>query len=279
MRGITNLVVGKPVYMYFWVNLAISLKLHNDYPIQLVTQKNLLNYIPPYCHLYDFLTIIDDKDVYSEDRIAAGKAKVNLYKYLKFDETVYLDVDGLCINEITDLFENSKDYVLQHDQLHWANEDDIRSHFKLDGQPLYGSNSSYQFIRKGDLAEKIFSEAAKAINNPLPLNKQSNNWFNMQPDELYYAIGMVRAGISEKPYRKQPYPIYFKPRTDYKDLIPLNEIIRRHYILGCYGSDRYNHKSIAKLYDKLNQNNWYKLLGENAIYKYHYLMKAKHKGR
>lgn len=280
MKGIVNLVIGSQVYMYFAANMMVSLKLHNDYPIQLITQKHLLNYIPDYCHLYDDITFIDPKDIYEDDKIAAGKAKVNIYKYLKYDESVYLDVDGLCIRELSDLFDNEQDYILQHDKLHWADDKHIIEHFKLKkDDKLFGSNSSYQFIRKGKLCEKIFSEAAKAIEDPLPLNKQSNNWFNMQPDELYLAIGMCRAGVDYNPYRKHKYPIYFKPRSSYTNIIPIQEIVKNHYVMGCYGSDRYNAKSIGKLYDKLNQKNWYKALNEMPIFKYHGLMTTKHRGR
>lgn len=279
-RGVTFLIIGRPTYAYFYANMALSIRRHSpDIKIQAIFEKGLQNYIYPKLHIWDKFTVIDEQDCYVEGRLAPGKAKVNLYKYYEWDETLYLDVDGIALKDITPLFEQERDFVIQKDTMHWAGDDNIINHFGVDKEYIHGSNSSMQFIRKGETAKKIYKEAAKAMENPLPLDKQSNNWFNMQPDELYFGVGMARAKY-KNPYF-EGWPVYFRTKLAYGAIKPIKEVIKDHYIIGSYGDERYNHKSIRRYYDGQNILNWQNHLQENPPneYKHFYLMKKKHKKR
>lgn len=275
-RGITLLATGNPAYMYFAVNMMISIRTHTQLPIQLICSEGMVDHIPPFERLWDDLAIIDHKDSHIEERLSPGKAKVNLYKYYKWDEVLYLDVDGILLKDPEPLFDIDGFFKVQKDAMHWANDDVIKRHFKLKGDfRIYGLNSSLQVIKKGEQSKKLYEGAAKAMEDPLPLDKQENEWFGWYPDELYFSIGIGKAGIKD-PYFNPPYPIYFRTRADYGPPLKIEEIAKNHYGMGCFGGLRYNHRSVAKVYDKLI-NNWSgELLKRNIRYKFHDLMGRKH---
>jgi len=278
-RGVSLLVVGKPSYARFYANMALSIRKHSpDLKIQAIFEKGLSKHLYPFLQVWDELTIIDNDDCYDlKGNLDPGKAKISLYKYYKYDETIYLDVDGIIVKDITPLFEQERDFIIQKDAMHWANNTEIITHFKLDpASEIFGSNSSIQFIRKGKQTETIYKEAVKAMREPLPLNKQSNSWFGRQPDELYFSIGMAKAGIID-PYF-EGWPVYFRNRMQYGQAINLHDIIKDHYAIGSYGSDRFNHKSVRQNYDSQNKVNWNELVNLNPYneYKHFYLMKKKH---
>lgn len=275
MRGITLLAVGNPTYMYFAVNQMISIKTHSKLPIQLICSRGLIEHVPEHERLYNELTIIEDEDYIIEGRLNPGKAKVNLYKYYIYDETLYLDVDGIVLKDPLPLFDTKGFYKVQRDAMHWADDNLIRKHFNLSKDfNIYGLNSSLQLVRKCKESEKIYSDAAKAMENPLAMESQDNEWFGWYPDELYFSIGIGNADID--PYFNPPYPIYFRTRMDYGAPLKPQTIIDNHYAMGCFGGDRYNHRSIGKMYDKL-VNNWScDLLQRNIRYKFYELMGRKH---
>lgn len=273
--GITILVVGNPTYMRYASNMMLSFKKNSGLPVQLICEKHLIEYIEPYERNYNILTEIEKEDCYIDERLNPGKAKVNLYKYFHWDETIYLDVDGIILKEVEPLLEFDGYYKTQKDAMHWASDDKIREHFKLSKEfPIHGLNSSLQCIRKCPEAEKIFSDAALAMKNPFPQDQQDNNWFGWYPDELYLSIGIGKSGID--PYFEPPYPIFFRPRSTYGAYNRLVDVVEGHYAIGCYGGDRYNHLSVIKMYDNCLHKWSGELFKRNMKYKFDYLMNSKH---
>lgn len=285
-RGINLLVIGNPVYMCYAANMMISIKAHcPDLKINMIAEGKLVQHIPAWSHLWDIFTEIDPVDCYNEGgRIDPGRAKVSMYPYLwkhnKWEECVYLDVDGIVLRDLDKLFDYDESVVFkcQKDQLHWADINVVKEHFGVPQEAeLFGLNSSYQFIRKSPQAELLFNEAKDAmLNNPLPIKQMQNNWFNNQPDELYYSIGMYKAGIVDPYPEFGKFPVYFRTRHSYGEVNFTEDIEGKHFVMGCYGGERYNHKSIARLYDKLVQRNAQKFR-QNTPFKYHNLMERKHK--
>jgi hypothetical protein len=184
-------------------------------------------------------------------------------------------VDGIIIKEVEPLFEFEGNYKTQRDEMHWASDDKIRAHFKLDKSfTIHGLNSSLQCIRKSEEAKKIFEDSAKAMENPLPQEDQTNNWFGWYPDELYFMIGIGKSGID--PYFNPPYPIFFRPRSTYGAYNRFVDVQKDHYAIGCYGGDRYNHLSVIKMYDNCVHKWSAEIFKHNIKYKFDYLMNSKH---
>ena len=285
-RGVNLLVVGNPVYMKYAANMIVSIKAYSpDIPVNLIAEKRLIAYLPQYYHLWDIFTEIDRKDCYDEGvKLNPGRAKLNLYPYLwknnNWTECIYLDVDGLVIRDVDKLFDFDANtfFKCQKDAMHWAKDDVIREHFKLpEKAEIHGLNSSYMFVRKCPQAKAIFDYSIEAMKNPLPVSKMENNWFNNQPDELYFSIGMSKAGITDPYPSFSKYPVYFRTRHSYGSVSFNEEIQPKHFVIGCYGGERYNHKSVGMLYDKLAMRNAQKVMKQHNLFKYHILMEQKHK--
>jgi len=282
MKGVSLLVIGNATYMHYAANLMCSIKYYNPkIKINMITENHLVETIPKHFMLWDFLTIIDESDSYHNGKLSPGLAKVSLYKYL-FDttgwkETIYLDVDAIAIRDISGLFECSGYFHVQKDAKHWADDKEISEHFGVK-KNIHGVNTSYQYIKKCDESEKLFDLWRDLyVNSSYPMEKQLNSWFKNQPDELYLTATLSKLGIKNPFPDFSESPIYFRSRFALGERKAVSEITEQHWLIGYYGDQRFNHKSLAKLYDKLAQKHAMELLKVHNIYKYHYLINNKHK--
>lgn len=270
-RGVTMMAFGKPIFYEFAFNMLLSIKKHSaDLPIQLIHDGNLKE-LSGREGMFDILTRIKRDDYIDGNKLQAGLAKCSMYDYLAFEETMYLDVDGLILKDITELFDQEEDFKIQKDEMHWVkSEEKLGKHFGI--KEAIGCNSSMMFIRKGELTQNLFYLAKKEINNPL--NKIDNGWFGMHPDELYLGVAMVKLNI-EKPYFDFPYPIYLRRRIDYKGETFFKNIKINHHGIGVYGNKLYNHSICYRLYDYENIQNWNNIIGKNPRIKVDKLMRLK----
>jgi len=282
MKGITLLVIGNKNYMYYAANLMCSIKYYNPMiKINMITEKHLIDTIPNHFRLWDFITFMDESDYYHDGKFSPGLAKTSIYKYLfdhtEWEETVYLDVDAIAIRDVYPLFDCSGYYKVQMDAKHWLNDDQIIDHFKVEGN-LHGVNTSYQYIKKCKESEKLFKTWRDLfVKKPCPVEKQLNSWFKNQPDELYLTATLSKLGI-EHPYPDfSESPVYFRSRFALGERKTVGQITEQHWLIGYYGDQRFNHKSLAKLYDKLAQRHAIEMLKVHNIYKYHQLINNKHK--
>lgn len=261
---------GKPIFVEFAFNLALSIRTYcPNYKIQLI-HDDYIKELGDRANFFDILTPIDRADFWDGKRIQAGVAKCNLYKYLHFEETLYLDVDGLVLKDITQLFEQEQDFKIQADGMHWLNSNSQVERYGVN--EAIGSNSSVMFIRKGDTAKALFDEALKAINEPI--DDIRNGWFGMHPDELYLGIAMAKLGLKDV-YFKGKYPWYLRKSTDNVGFNTFDEVKENHYGLGVYGNFTYNHHLSYKLYNRENNANWQKFLKRSSPIKVDKLMKLK----
>jgi hypothetical protein len=281
MRGISLLVVGNPAYMMFAANLMVSLKYHNkDIPIQILTQKHLIDTIPQHLRLWDHIEYINNEDTYLNGKLMPGLAKLSMYKYLwncGWKETIYLDVDAIAIKDITGLFNHDKavNIAIQEDVYNWLDPDVISKHFGFEGTAK-GINDSYIYIRKSKQAEKVFKDArALMLKQPVMLEKLKNSWFKNQPDELYMSASLLKNSIEPYPMFSKK-PIYFRYRHEYTG-IQNGDIEKQYWLIGTYGDQQFCHVSIGKMYDKLLQVYFRDMFRGNHLYKYHFLMDKKHK--
>lgn len=271
-QGYVMLAFGKPVFMQFAFNMMLSLRANGTkLPIQLIHDYTIENLTDAQQAMFDVLTEIDEKHIRPNKNIEAGYAKVHLYDYLAFDESIYLDVDGVVFKNIDNLFEQNQDFKVQGDELHWVDgQEQLKAKYGTNN--VQGSNSSIMFIRKGEQCEKLFNEAQKAIKNPI--KDLANSWFGMQPDELYLGVGMDKANVKE-PYFDGKYLLYLRRRIDYQGLTKLDDIKEQFIGVGVYGNKTYNHHLSYKLYNQENQRNWMQILGMSSRPKIDKLMRLK----
>jgi hypothetical protein len=266
-KGITLIAIGGYGYLKWAVNMAASLKYHSpNVAIQLICSKELHNDACSLSQLFDSFTILEESDYRDEEgRLFPAKIKTNLYKFLEFDETIYLDVDGVIMKDITPLFNQESDLVSDvqgvydlsqgetFNALKWAKPPQIWFHFGLKPtDKLPAINSSFLFIRKSDLNKKLFELAHELLmSNPLPYE---NHWYVWgrrrdnkisQPDELYLNVAMAMLGIIPG----HEVAIYFRMVTDKLPLLDAQGIREAHYGIGLFGQLESNHRRNRDIYN------------------------------
>ena len=273
-QGVTLVAFGKPIFFDFAFNMALSLRKHSPgVQIQLI-HDDYIKEMGDKSTIFDVLTPMQRTDFTDDKRVQAGKGKLSIYKYLHFDETLYLDVDGVVLQDISSLFNQEQDFKIQKDAMHWVDDHGgVSEKYDIDEQAI-GCNSSMMFIRKGKKTEKLFADAFLAISNPF--ENMATQWFHgMNPDELYLGISMVMNKLQDV-YFETRYPVYFRRRIDYKTQDTFDDIKEKYFVVGCYGNHRYNHSAIYDLYQKENRRNWKELIGMSPRKDIHKMMRYKH---
>lgn len=288
--GIVMLALGQPNYGCFALNLAVSIRKYSgDVPMQLIYEPKALSHIQGFeKKCFDVLTEIDPNDCYLNNKLAPGIAKLSLYKYLAFDNCLYLDVDAVCIKDVKPLLETKrKGYETEVQgwgelkdndfgiKMQWAFGSTIAERYNL---PLDTKipfiNSSAQFIKKGKFAESVYKKALANILDPIPIGELNKGWGkklpHRQPDELYMNVAMMQ--LEHDPTCKDKL-IYFKMRNE-GAVLPLNKIQEDYYFLGVYGNKGTNKERIYKYYDSIMYNAM-KEIGQNHVFKVHNLMTKK----
>ena len=282
------MAIGPKNYQRFALNLAVSIRYFSgDVPIQLIYDN--LSELEGFTNLFNILTPIDESDCHINGKLAPGLAKLSLYKYLAFDQNLFIDVDSLCIKDITPLLERevtgfktevqgwgdltTVDYGLS---MQWSSGPKICEKYGLsptDKLPFI--NSSAQIIRKGKEAERLFKQALSNIKDPIPAKELSTGWGkkmdHRQPDELYMNVALTQ--LNYDPTFDEGI-IYFHLRNN-PNPCEMHDIERGYYFIGCYGSLGTNHRRIYSMYDNILHRAIPEVLGCNHVFKIHELMTQK----
>lgn len=273
-RGVTLVAIGGYGYMQWAINMAVSLRYHSPaVAIQLITSQILKPNAYAIAGLFDEVTIVSDSAFTDEQgRLFPAKLKTSLYSYLHFDETIYLDVDGVIIKDITPLFAQTEDFGTDVQAIYdlsqgevfnamkWATPAVTWFHFGLKPtDQLPAINSSYLFIRKGETCEALYKLAHELLmNNPLPVDQHWHPWGikrktkNQQPDELYMnvALAMLKTPVHHCG------AIHFRLRTETGDYLPIESIRNSCYGIGLFGELRSNHLSLLDHYNNEMKKCW-----------------------
>jgi len=273
-QGVTLMAFGKPIFFEFAFNMALSLRKHSpNVPIQLI-HDHYIKELGDRANIFDVLTDISSQAYTDNKRIQAGKGKLSMYSLLHFDETLYLDVDGVVLQDISPLFDQEQDFKIQKDAMHWVDDHDgVAKQYNLKKQAI-GCNSSIMFVRKSKTTKKLFADALKAIDEPF--ENMATEWFHgMHPDELYLGISMSKNNLADV-YFETRFPVYFQRRIDYHINKSVDDVKKDFFVLGCYGNHRYNHRFVYDLYQRENRSNWREIIGMSPRKDIHKLMRYKH---
>lgn len=275
-KGVTLIAIGRYGYLQWAVNMAVSLKFHSpDIAIQLITSKFLspdAEIAQSKYSVFDVITEITDDEFMEDGKLFPAKLKTNFYKHLAFDATIYLDVDGCVIKDITPLFNIKSDFASDVQGFHyiaegndfnamkWAKPYVVWEHFGLSEHArLPALNSSFVSIRKGELAESIFKKAHELLmTNPLPVEKHWHPWGqkrkskNSQPDELYFNVALAVLNIIPE----HTPAIHFRMVNEPGEGKPIEELAKGYYGIGLFGELRINHQSLREHYNKQMRIMW-----------------------
>lgn len=270
-------------YIYMAAHLAASIKCNDpDLLIQIVHDENI-GYLPnAYRSVFDHLTPIEKSHLYVDGKFEPGLAKLKAYDYSLFERTIYLDVDGLCLNSLEDVFEKCDSFykteVIGKGGLNdkigysiWATNENIWKHFELSQESIFPAvQSSFQYFEKGDQGRKLYDLFSE--NFSYPKDKLKNHWGGSTPDELI--ISGSCAQMNHDPSIDMSV-VYFGNSGNKK---PISEVTKDYKILSLYGNGKgatLVSSNYIDLYDRAAIRR-FKQLKLRPIKKAFQLMKAKH---
>lgn len=293
-RGITLIVIGNTGYVDWAINMAASIKYHSpNVKIQLMVAEDLYDRAKsnPYA-FFDIYTKLP-KAAYTDSNGALfpAKLKLTMNKWFYFDETIYLDVDGMVIRDITPLFDTDADLSgdiqgvydvsqgSEFEHLKWAKTATIWEFYGLnDEHRLPAINSSYVFVRKSVLTDTIFKQAYdNLMSNPIPYEHQWHKWGKgkgnkiSQPDELYFDIALAQHDYIPE----NKVAVYFRLMNENGAYGTLTELQEKYYAIGLFGDMRTNHISVREMYDKYMAFVWREMTGQVLYNKHQVLGKCK----
>lgn len=271
MKGIVLLAVGNKYYAQWAYNMAVSIRYHSpDVPIQLVYSEGILHGIED--SVFDVKTKMRLED-YFESKIAPQRAKLSLYKYLAFDESLYLDVDGLVVKDIKPLLNQNEIYhcqtarYLKYDDKFvnkawtWAEPKVTYEHFNIEKDVSFPQlETGIQYFKRGEKLNNLFNLALSLYCNPIPYDKLRIKWGRSQPDELY--IGAACALLGHNPEMGKP-----SLHMTYKDKLENEaDISKNYYVFGLWGNKALNHHRLINYYDRLVKKYSKEVMGKESIF-------------
>lgn len=281
--NIALLAIGKRGYYFAAYNLAFSIKHYApDAKILLIHDGAYLNQIPN--DVFDELHEVDFQFTHQRGVFDAGGAKLGVYsiatKYFK--EYLYLDVDAICLKDLTPFYESmTKDLQTdimgrggKNDSINysiWASNESIWEQFELEEDSIYyAPQTSWHYAKKSRSNTSFFKLAQrlniKTFDSPKSLKMK---WGQALPDELIFGGALaVKQVDASTPIR----PIFFG--NVHK---PISEVRDEYYLLSLYGNG--NGRTLTKLdflefYDRY-MNNLFREHGLNHNYKVNLIMKDK----
>lgn len=241
-RGVVLLAHGKRGYGFAAINMAFSIKKHSpDTLITLFHDENVLSQIPE-----EYLKFIDtyvklDEEFYETGRIEPGRAKLLAVDKSPYDCTLYLDVDGLCVKDITTVFERLKGTPVTCQQMGegyygdedikydgWANHEFTFQFFDLSIHTKWRTTqTSWFYVEKGT---PLLLELFRYYDKKYPLEKLKYQWAGFIPDEIIWSGVMSKNNVEL--YGADDI-IYFGT-----DFINHTEIVEKYFFLSLYGNGK-----------------------------------------
>lgn len=243
---------GKRGYAYSAYNLAFSIKHFSpNIPIT-IFHDGILDTLPEEKKIhFDKIEKLQKAD--------PAKIKSQIYDLSPFEETLYLDVDGIALKDINPLIAELQKYNYythlagEHrlsdgnkmSSMLWAYSDSIISHFGLSKDTvLPATNSSIVWFKKCDEVKKLYDQLKANLANPIPLKDLRYQWGGTQPDELYLNIALAQTGI-QLPKEKH---MFFGPQLINKTF---EQITEENYFLSTFGGRNFTKQRYTDWYDRL----------------------------
>lgn len=246
--GILLLAFGNPCYGYAAYNMAMSIRLNGcSLPVMLI---------------HDGRQKIDMSvfDITEQIHITecAAYIKTECYFKSRFKNTLYLDVDGCALKDITPLFNqfkesgnpyqhyihkiyNESDY--EYPDMYWATRETIEKYYGSVVNNFPATQSSIQFYRKCEESDKLYRRVLDLINEPIPVSEMRNLWGGGQPDELYLNIALSENGIYPMTHNAMFFGNKISPLT-------VTQIQQKYYFLSLFGGREFTRKIYQDFYDR-----------------------------
>ena len=236
---VTLLAFGRRGYAAAAANMIASIRYHGYAgPIHLHVGRALRPVVDEWISDSD-CTKHELPDEYAND---PGWCKVNLYNIFQGKDTLYLDVDGICLKDLTPLIDqlraDGRSYLTSvmgkgkvGDTIRyfeWAKPEKVAAMHGLNEATFYGIQSSWAYFKRGDWMD-TFAEHVTTAWGLWSVHDLKNTWGKGKPDELFYSIACTL--MDHDP--SFDHAVFFGEGFD-----PLPQIREKFYILSMYGVGR-----------------------------------------
>ncbi len=235
-KGILLLALNKRNYGIMAKLMAASIKMYSpNVPICIVHDERAK--IKGLERFADELKPIKKEHYILNDEFNPGYAKLCMNKYSPFDKTVYLDVDGICINPVKGLFDICSQHsfatqVIKYGDNQWCTAEVLQNKFNFTETPPHVS-TVFMYFDKEDTILDIARESY--VNHPLTGGEIGMMWGNhkqpRQPDEIYVSAACAINRIDPKVSLD---PVFL---SEEKNVPSLREIKKTHAFIGLGGMD------------------------------------------
>lgn len=287
-KGVVLVAFGKRGYAYAACNMAVSIKHYNPLlSISLLCDNKFEDHLTKKSDMavFDQVIRLPDRVLFSpHGGHDPALTKISIYEFLPYDYNLYLDVDGVAMQDITPVIDaliEKGGYYYTHifgsrtladgnenEEMVWAWMHDIWDHYKLPRDArLPATNSSIQFIKKSKEAKDLFDQIQKNYSNPIPVDRLRLKWGGGQPDELYLNIALCQKG-----WQDCDHYVFFGNRISE---MTFEQIEKRYYILSIFGGRGFTRECYMEWYDRLLFR-YYEARGKEHLYKRNYIVNDKH---
>jgi hypothetical protein len=221
-KGILIQALGHNNYYQMAVALAASIKVNNpNLNICLVTDNDVKD---NHVGLFRMIKKPIQKSITNGEKIEYIKAKLYMYDYSPFDETIFLDADQIMIGErdlekVFNELENI-DFTMSNTGIAgfsvWANIEEVQNIYGK--KDFWNFHSEFVYFKKSDKVKKFFDTAKKvyADNKIESATKFANA---TMADELAFQCAAIVTGIY--PHKQNWTPNFWYDRADrLKDKYP-----------------------------------------------------------
>ena len=267
-RGIVLVSLGSPYYMRMAINLAFSIKATSIIPIHLITNNHTIPNVDLSC--FDTIETPNEQQYMRNGKPEYFRIKTCLYDLSPFDETIYLDVDMVALNqkkfeqlfdelEATELVmacRGSEDIKTCDEKIsQWANIPEICKVHNIKEGKWFQLSSEFIYFKKLPGNKKYFDTAKEFYDNP---EVEFMKFGGCMADEL--AFGVASMKLNYYPAYDQYTPIYWVHAERNRPV----KVIDPHIIENYYGY------SMGHAYNDINQKGFY-----NNMMKYYYNIKGR----
>lgn len=248
-KGITIFALGHPYYGRYAFNLAVTIKAVEDIPIALIHDATGIS------HIDETQRKVFDRLVPCELKPNCT-AKLHAYELSPFEKTLLLDADmvWLPVHKPSELFDELKGIEFTaitegstaNPSAHyffWAEVDEIRDRFKIDGV-IHQWRTEVIYFERSEKVRDMFSDAI-SINSNHGLSKVKP-FAEGIPDELSINIAAAKHDIH--PHKENWQPSYWAQL--HQNQVPQESALYREYYLLSVGGN-VNTDNVKRVYNNL----------------------------
>jgi hypothetical protein len=274
MTGILLMCFNSKTYGKYAFNMAHSIRHYTNIPIHLISDHESTEGINT--------SVFSSHEIIDFEKNDLGKvdnclAKIKLFERSPFEKTLYLDVDGIVLNNPEDILKRLEEFPFWtqpmgtgkrgDDSINymWAKNDLLYDKYEIDNENLFTTcQTSIIYFTKE--AEGFFKKLEENYQKRLKPIEYREMWgrSKQHPDELYYSVTMAQLGITLYDFK----PVFFPERKEDE-----SKIQNEYYVLSMYGGGNVKPYALA-LYDRIMSSILNKK-GLNHFYKAFQLYKKK----